>query len=384
LVDAASDVTAPAQRTSPAPWPLIIGLSVSSLAVLGGVAYYLTTNNGQQASVIQSPESRIRPLENRKSPVVASNEEVSELTQESASFGPTNSVGDPENSRSASKNVQDSIKRHPAIVNAKPSLDTPAPLASERRAEAPERPPQNPAQKPGAEVPVSIVRDLSPDERIRELGLERLGNICVLTEEADLQKQFNETRARFAELRSNVEKRIAIEQTVMNIRELDQAFPELDFKISELRRWLGQRPARPNNVEKDFYDGIKEQLDAFDEQRNLNLLRVKQLRSQLPAPSERNAIDVAIARDRDWCRSALEDLVAKIKSADAKFENLKKDDRVRKALDRIGTTKIDHMPGYENAPRQIKQWEAFLKSTTAKMEPKTEPVSKKSPGMRQR
>jgi hypothetical protein len=211
-----------------------------------------------------------------------------------------------------------------------------------------------------------------------------LGNICGLTEEADLQKQFNETRARFAELRSNVEKRIAIEQTVMNIRELDQAFPELDFKISELRRGLGQRPARPNNVEKDFYDGIKEQLDAFDEQRNLNLLRVKQLRSQLPAPSERNAIDVAIARDRDWCRSALEDLVAKIKSADAKFENLKKDDQVRKALDRIGTTKIDHMPGYENAPRQIKQWEAFLKSTTAKMEPKTEPVSKKSPGMRQR
>ena len=187
------------------------------------------------------------------------------------------------------------------------------------------------------------------------------------------------------ECQSNLEMKIRIQLANERIQQLGQIIPELDLEIRQLDMQLGARPARPNSDQIAFFDAIKQQRDALDQQRseaatNLRIL----IRSQLPNPRQIHDLDIATDRGRASCKSAVDELGGMIKTIEAKFGDLKKNDEVQKALADAGGIKFIHTSEYQNILKQIKQWEAFVKATAERTEPKTEPVAKKKAGMRKR
>ena len=236
---------------------MIVGLAVLGIAVVGGVAFFLTTNNGQQASVARDPESRVRQADNRKDHIVASNDESSDFTETRASFGTTNSEGTREPGRSASENAKDSTARLPATGEEKASFGTPAPPAIQFRTDAPKQPTERPEQKPGAGSQLPVARVLSPEERLQELGLKRTGRIYILAQEADVEQRFNKSRSLFEEYRSNVYKKAAVESATVRMKQLVQDNRARDLSIDQLNQALGRQPPRPDNQVKAHFDAIR-------------------------------------------------------------------------------------------------------------------------------
>ena len=186
------------------------------------------------------------------------------------------------------------------------------------------------------------------------------------------------------EFQSNFDMRIKIQLASERIHQLDQFIPELDFNIRGLNVQLRARPPRPNSDQIAFFDGIKQQRDMLDQQRSEAATELQTLRSQFPNPRQIHDLDIAIDRGRASCQSAVEELGAMIKSIDAKFGDLKKNDEVQKSLADAGGIKFAHTSEYQNILKQIKQWEAFVKSSAERTQPKAEPVTKKKSGMRKR
>ena len=147
---------------------------------------------------------------------------------------------------------------------------------------------------------------------------------------------------------------------------------------------LGRQPPRPDNQVKAHFDAIRTERDQLELDISEAAFIWRELNSQLLGPREMQELHVAIERGRVLCRSALDELGEMIKSTDAKLRDLKTNDQVKKALVDLKDLRLDHSSRYQNILKQIKQWEAFVKATAESVQPRTEPVSKKKPGLRKR
>ena len=179
-------------------------------------------------------------------------------------------------------------------------------------------------------------------------------------------------------------KKADVESAAVNMKQLEQDNRARNLSIDQLNQALGKQPPRPNVHDKEQFDAIRTQRDQLVLDRSKAEFIWKELRSQLLGPREMQELNVAIERGRVLCRSALDELGGMIKSTDAKLRDLKTNDQVKKALVDLKGLKLDHTSEYQIIRKQVNQWEAFVKSSAERTEPKTEPVTKKKSGMRKR
>jgi hypothetical protein len=378
LTEAPPVMSAAKRRTSWSSRPLRIALSISAVATFGAMVVLATRNNEPSASTVGRPENNRPQLEKGKSPVVVFKDRGSRPFEADPKPGSAIPAGGPEHAEfSPPKATGKSSTDRAGAFRPSRLPDPPVTSASQDTADAPNQPLQRLDRKLKAELRAPVATDLSPEERLKEFGLVREGKIFVLVQEADLVQKFDAARRLVEEYRSNVGTRNAIAQAAARLHELEPIFAELDFQISDRNRQLGQRPPRPNSDQQAFFDGIKNDRDMLDEQRSGFIMESRLLKSQFPNPRQIHELDVAIARDRDSCRTAVADLGAIIQATEAKFSDLKKDTQVRTALGKLGNPRFVHRPEYQRIATQVRQWQAFIKLATQTMEPSTEHVSKK-------
>ena len=283
-----------------------------------------------------------------------------------------------------STNADNNINRTSVPVAEKPISDTLLPSESQVRADTREQPPLKPEPKPEVGSQVSAARILTPEERLEKLGLTRANKIYVVAQEAELEQEFKRSRPLMKEYQSNCEMRINIQMASARIHQLNLFIPEIDFNVRGYNVQLGARPARPNSDQIAFFNDIKQRRDSLVQQRSEAIAELQILKSQVPIPRQIHELDLAIGRGRMSCRSAVDGLGEMIKSIDAKFGELRKNDEVQQVLADVGGTKFAHTSDYSNLVKQVRQWDAFLKAADQRLEPKTEPVSKKNSGTRKR
>jgi serine/threonine protein kinase len=382
LTESAPVIPAPTRPTPP--WPIYIGLSIVGIATLAAFVGYMTATHDRNASVVGRAQTRVAQSPNASSRNLASNEETSDFTQADSSFGSPTPVGQRDPVNSPSNNSDDSMKRLSMPAAQKATSGTLAPSASQVRVDTPEQAPLIPELKPEAGSQVSAARILTPEERLQKFGLTRANKVYIVAQEAELEQEFKRSRPLMKEFQSNCEMRIKIQMASARIHQLDQFIPEIDFNIRSYNVQLGARPARPNSDQIAFFDDIKQRRDMLGQERSQAIAELQILRSQIPIPRQIHELDLASQRGRASCRRAVDGLGEMIKSIDAKFGELKKNDELQQALADAGGTKFAHASDYPNLVKQVKQWDAFLKAVDQRMETKTEPVSKKNSGMRKR
>jgi hypothetical protein len=327
---------------------------------------------------LPGPEIKRSQFEKSKSPVVAFKDSGYRPVEVDPGPGSAIPAGEPEHAEfSPPKAVAKSSADRAGPVRPSRLPDPPVTSASQDSADTPNQSRQKPDRKLKAELRATVATDLSPEARLKQFGLIRDGKIFVLGQETDLVQKFNTARPLVEEHRFNIENKFTIEQARARLHELELIFAELDFQISDRNRQLGQRPPRPDSDQQAFFDGIKNDRDMLDEQRSGFIKESRLLRSQFPNPRQIDELEVAIARDRESCRTAVADLGAIIQATEARFTDLKKDDQVRSALGKLGNPKFVHRPEYQKIAAQVKQWQAFIKLATQTMEPSTERVPKK-------
>jgi serine/threonine protein kinase len=388
LADAPPVVAGMKPRRPPAPWPMVVALSVLGAAALGGAALYLTTTTDRSGSMARGPENKGPRVENNRSQVVGSKHETSHSTAAYSTSGST--LSDDQSHGSPGVRPKDETSHSvPADSTSRSTTrenETDHVTASSKNADGSgERAPLPVVEKPAPATPAQSVRLVavdSPDQRLQKLGLERKGKICVLTQESDVQQKFNAARSLFEDYKSGVEKRDEIELAIATFQQLDKDVIGLDFLINDLNQQLGQRPPRPNSQDIAQFDGIKNQRDQLARQRNEAIARSRLLKSQLPSQKERNDLNVKIERGREFCRSALANLAKIIESTQAKYDDLKKNDQVRSDLQDL---KLGPSAAYKNIVTQTALLERFFKSPAKATQRKTKTgTDKKSPAMRKR
>jgi serine/threonine protein kinase len=378
LTEAPTATVAAKRRTSWPSWPVLIALSISAVTALGAVVVFATRNNDFSPSTLPAPENKRSQFEKSKSPVGAFKDSDDRPVEADPRPGSAIPAGEPEHAEfSPPKAMDKSSTDRAGAVRPSRLPDPPVTSVSQNSADTPNQPRQKPDWKLKAELRATVATDLSPEARLKEFGLIRDGKIFVLGQEADLVQKFNTARPLVEEHRFNAENKFTIEQARARLHELELIFAELDFQISDRNRQLGQRPPRPDSDQQAFFDGIKNDRDILDRQRSEFIKESKILRSQFPNPRQIQELDVAIARDRVSCRTAVADLGAIIQAIEVRFADLKKDDQVRSALQKLGNPKFVHRPEYQKIATQVKQWQAFMKLATQTMELSTERVPKK-------
>jgi serine/threonine protein kinase len=385
LSDSPQIIAAPARPTRPR--PMIIGLSILAIVVVATVAWlvgYVTKTKDQNVTVAPRTADRAPQSPNAKLPDVAVKEEPSHFDQNDASFESPAPVAPRDPLSSSSAKSDNRGERSPLPAEQQPSFNPPAPSAAQARTDTTEQPTQKPEQQLTAALPNPVARVLSPDDRLQQFGLKRAAKVYILAQEAEFEQKFKNSRSAVEDYRSNLDRRFNIQLASERIQQLAQIIPQLEFSIRAFNQQLGARPARPNSDQIAFFDEIKQQRDVLEQQRSEAITESQLLRNQLHNAGSIRDLDSAIQHGGASCRSAVAELGAMIRSIELKFGELKKDGEVQRALADAGGVKLAHTSEYQNIVKQIKQWEALVKSTTERIETKTEPVLKKNAGMRKR
>jgi len=205
----------------------------------------------------------------------------------------------------------------------------------------------------------------SPEQRLKGFGLQRVGSLYVLQGERDVLKKFGEVQTSFIAYSSAFDRKTEIEFRWARARQLDQEINDLDLGINARNLELERGPGRPNNIQQNYYDGIRNERDALREQRINAENEVRRIRSQPTPPGVIQELDAQIRRCRQRCDSMLGEARELINSTDASYERLAKNDDVKAALTELerkskGKLKLGHTPEYRQIVRRIEQLEKSL------------------------
>ena len=373
--------TLTARTMRPTPWAsrtMIRALSLCAGAALAITAFYMSLSNNQVKSVDPRPEKRTTAPNTAKSAVVVPHGLASRSTK--PGFSSADAVLEKARERFAisSPTANDSDESLPSSVEDIGITGTPALSTTRDAADSSHKPLQKLDLKPGTELKPLVAGELSPIEVLRRFGLIRVGKIYVLEQETEVQRKFNAARPLVDEYSSNIEKRNEIERAAATIHELDRDNVLRDFQISDIDRELRQRPPRPNSDQTAIIDSLTNRRDTLDGERNLAITNSRLLKSQFPNPKQQiRELEVEIDRGRALCRSALDDLDRVIRSTEAKFSDLTKNDEIRTALAKIGSVKLGHIPEYQNMIKWSNYWERFMTLTIEPPSPNANSAAKK-------
>jgi hypothetical protein len=156
---------------------------------------------------------------------------------------------------------------------------------------------------------------------------------------------------------------------------MDDYIIEVDHDIEQLNVELGYRPRRPNNIQKDYYDGLRLQRDDLVLKRNEARTEARRLRSLPIGERARQEAKAEFDRSRQACRPVFEELRTLVESTSAKYADLANDAGVQNAVSALGRAlkaklKVGPSPEFRNTVQQVKKFEKYLDSPASMLAPK--------------
>ena len=221
-----------------------------------------------------------------------------------------------------------------------------------------------------------------PEAALTRLGLERAGSLYTLVCEADVQQKLSEVQPLFKDYAAAYALTLDIQFAAARAKEMDDLIIELDHDIETLNVELGYRPGRPNNVQRDYYNGLKLQRDDLVLKRNEARTEARRLRSLPIGERAKQAAKADFERRRKACRPALVELRLLVESTDAKYGELAKNSQAQDAVAAVGRTtksklKIGPSPKYRNAAQEVVKFQKYLDSPATMIAANPKPKSKK-------
>jgi hypothetical protein len=216
-------------------------------------------------------------------------------------------------------------------------------------------------------APWTQAADESPGKRLESLGLKRDRTYYVLERESEVGLRLSNARSLFEQYSAVVNHKAGIQYDQARALQLDQYVIELDHDIANLWVENEHRPARPNSVQRVYFDGVKSRLDALRREKNEAVTEVRRIRSQFPGPRAMEELEGEIKNRRGTCLAEVEELSQLTDSIDVRYSELAKSKQVQDALAQLsrgsaGKLKLGPSPEYTSARKQLAQLEKQLRS----------------------
>ena len=167
-------------------------------------------------------------------------------------------------------------------------------------------------------------------------GLSRSGAFYVLDGESEVRQKFKAVRSAFEGYSALVARQADIKLARARARQIDTTLIDYHHQISALSIENGRRPRYPNNYQRDYFNGVKNQLDKLSFERNDLVREARAIRDGLPGPKEVHDLETEIGNQRESCLSVCRELRVLVDAIAEKYAGLAKDDRVRAALVEAG------------------------------------------------
>jgi len=205
--------------------------------------------------------------------------------------------------------------------------------------------------------PVVLAAEDPQNEVLKKHGLKIVGSLCVLETESDVKNKMSELRRLSKQLNYSIMQ----QQGTMSAKDLQQTLKTLGTQISQIRSEINAVSQQMNRVPRGRRGFVNTY--AADQFVELNLYRsqlqaelqqdtafLDQLKNQTADPKAREKIDAEVRDRREAYHQALLDLRKLVDTATEKYEELAKDEDVKKAMVAAGKAmrnKIDLGPSRE-------------------------------------
>jgi hypothetical protein len=222
-----------------------------------------------------------------------------------------------------------------------------------------------PTNKPAPNLPnADRAAQVSPEQRLKDLGLKREGSLYVLERESLVRQKYQEARSRSDEYLGSQRLKEKGEEFLETAALLRQEDNDLTFEIATLNLDLRYRPPRPNNIQAEYYNGVQNERDWCERRRNVVRLKLGQIQSMQINPARLNA---EVQRRHKSCVEIVGELLELIDWTNTIYDRLAKNDQVKAALDelarksKVQPLKVAPSADYLDKVNKIKQFDKGLK-----------------------
>jgi hypothetical protein len=178
----------------------------------------------------------------------------------------------------------------------------------------------------------AVAADPSPEEVLKDRGLTRTGSYYVLDLEAAFLKRLAEVQPLYEQLRGLFNKLVAVSQLEYAYAEVDERWNLLNERIGNVQAEIDAFPPLNNNVLRQQWRDLLElerqlrvQWNEANRERNLRW-------KALPPDGQKEKLSDEFREQREDFLKKTRDLRALADTINAKYDELSKDDAVKKAL----------------------------------------------------
>ena len=178
---------------------------------------------------------------------------------------------------------------------------------------------------------------------LKKHGLKIVGTLAVVDEEAAIKSKLTEVRAISKQLSYSLMQ----QKVTLSPGDMQQTVKDLTNQISQLRSEINAANQQMNafpkfrgrfmsNDDSSLYSQLSYYRNQLQMEINQDSLFLNQLKSQPPDPKAKEKVDTEVRDRRDAYHEAILELRKLVDSAIAKYDELAKNDEVKKALDLLG------------------------------------------------
>jgi hypothetical protein len=231
----------------------------------------------------------------------------------------------------------------------------------------------------------AVAADQSPEEVLKDRGLTRRGASYVLDSEAAFLKKLAEVQPLYDQLRGLFTKLVAVSQSEYAYAEVDERWNLLNERIGNVQAEIDAFPPTNNNILKQQWRDLLElerqlrvQWNETNRERNLRW-------KALPPDWQKEKLSDEFRERREDFLAKTRDLRAVADTINARYDELSRDDAVKKALGslRLSTktrVELGPSPEFKKRSTQLKNAEKDFspENLTGKRKPRGAPGQGKS------
>ena len=185
--------------------------------------------------------------------------------------------------------------------------------------------------------------DSAAESILKQKGLTKTGHTFIIEDEKPVLAKMKEIRVVFAGYVSVAEKQAAAEQVAMQSAQLEEHRVELQSNLDDLNQQIAIQGTGMSNSSygRGRYNvrqtAANNPVLAEKAQMTAALAEIgqtqKMLKSQMPQPKDKAALDADVKKKQDAFKSALSDLRTQVDEVTRKYADLGADETVKKSID---------------------------------------------------
>jgi hypothetical protein len=209
----------------------------------------------------------------------------------------------------------------------------------------------------------------SPEEVLKNLGLNRSHSAYVLGAEAEVKKKLGAVKSLIDRLNSVRNQQAATQEIAGQIQALTE-------QSNQLRQAINASNMQMNNYTMSYggrgirgYNPMLAERNQYAMSLNAVTQEINLLKSQAPTPQKSKELDAEAQHQRDALLSGVHDMRELVDSTVQKYDELAKDDRVKAALGTLGrpahvNLRLGPSREFLDAVKQLERVEKSLKGPT--------------------